>query len=182
MSSSCRKPETGLDLAPRSSGKEDSSSWKPFVGTLRVTNPARQSWASSRKRVLRGGWATPPAKRRQRGQRPCDRAPKYFILREPSSLVTCGGRAEATDSWSTQPAWSCRGRRTGRMDTRVPQEPGRPCRFHRNAGWGTGPTNSRLIHELRPEPVGTNTGDNDGIAKRRKRSAARRTAGSRSVP
>ena len=27
---------------------------KPFIGTLRVTNPARQSRASSRKRVLRG--------------------------------------------------------------------------------------------------------------------------------
>jgi hypothetical protein len=28
---------------------------KPFIGTLRVTNPVRQSRASSRKRVLRGG-------------------------------------------------------------------------------------------------------------------------------
>ena len=28
---------------------------KPFDGTLRVSNPARQSRASSRKRVLRGG-------------------------------------------------------------------------------------------------------------------------------
>ena len=27
----------------------------PFIGTLRVPNPARQSWTSSRKRVLRGG-------------------------------------------------------------------------------------------------------------------------------
>ena len=27
---------------------------KPFTGTLRVTNPVRQSRASSRKRVLRG--------------------------------------------------------------------------------------------------------------------------------
>ena len=27
---------------------------KPFIGTLRVTNPVRQSRASSRKRVLRG--------------------------------------------------------------------------------------------------------------------------------
>jgi len=31
------------------------SNVKPFIGTLRVTNPARQSWTSSRKRVLRGG-------------------------------------------------------------------------------------------------------------------------------
>ncbi len=28
---------------------------KPFIEILRVPNPARQSWASSRKRVLRGG-------------------------------------------------------------------------------------------------------------------------------
>jgi len=42
-------------LAPRSSGKENQSNVKPFIGTLRVTNPARQSWTSSRKRVLRGG-------------------------------------------------------------------------------------------------------------------------------
>jgi len=28
---------------------------KPFIGTQRVTNPVRQSRASSRKRVLRGG-------------------------------------------------------------------------------------------------------------------------------
>lgn len=31
------------------------SNVKPFIGTLRVTNPARQSWTSNRKRVLRGG-------------------------------------------------------------------------------------------------------------------------------
>jgi hypothetical protein len=48
-------PMDGSDLAPRSSGKENQSNVKPFIGTLRVTNPARQSWTSSRKRVLRGG-------------------------------------------------------------------------------------------------------------------------------
>ena len=42
-------------LAPRSSGKENHLNVKPFVETLRVTNPVRQSRASSRKRVLRGG-------------------------------------------------------------------------------------------------------------------------------
>ena len=59
-------------LPPRSSGKEDHSNVKPFVGTLRVTNPVRQSRASSRKRVLRGERATVTAKRRQRDQTPCD--------------------------------------------------------------------------------------------------------------
>ena len=61
------------DIAPRSLGKEDETrTQKPFIGTLRVTNPARQSLASSRKRVLRGGGATLPAKRRQPVPRPCD--------------------------------------------------------------------------------------------------------------
>jgi hypothetical protein len=44
---------------------------KPFVGTLRVTSPARQSLASGRKRVLRGAGATRAAKRRQRVSGPC---------------------------------------------------------------------------------------------------------------
>ena len=39
---------------------------KPCEGTLRVTKPARRSWPSSRKRVLRGGGATRPAKRKYR--------------------------------------------------------------------------------------------------------------------
>ena len=34
---------------------ESSQNVKPFIETLRVTNPVRQSRASSRKRVLRGG-------------------------------------------------------------------------------------------------------------------------------
>ena len=51
--------ETTRVLAPRSSGKEDHlKNVKPFVETLRVTNPVRQSRASpplAEKRVLRGG-------------------------------------------------------------------------------------------------------------------------------
>ena len=45
------------DIAPRSSEKEDHSNVKPFNGTLRVTNPVRQSRASppqAEKRILRG--------------------------------------------------------------------------------------------------------------------------------
>ena len=67
------------------------------------------------------------------------------------------------------------------MITRVSRELGRPCRLHRDCRLETRLTNSRLIHGSRPEPVGTNEGRNDGIAKRRKRSAARWTARSRSV-
>jgi hypothetical protein len=45
------------DIAPGSSEKEDHFNVKPFIGTLRVTNPVRQSRASppqAEKRVLRG--------------------------------------------------------------------------------------------------------------------------------
>ncbi len=44
-------------------GKGGSHKRKPFVGTLRVTSPARQSLASGRKRVLRGAGVTRAAKR-----------------------------------------------------------------------------------------------------------------------
>src|SRR5437867_1665023 len=45
---------------------------KPFVRTLRVTNPSRQSLASSRKRVLRPVRVTGGAKRRQPVPKPRD--------------------------------------------------------------------------------------------------------------
>ena len=45
---------------------------KPFVGTLRVIKPVRESLANSRKRVLRGVGVTRPAKRRQPVPKPCD--------------------------------------------------------------------------------------------------------------
>jgi hypothetical protein len=52
-------------------GGRDSKS-ETFLWNPAGTNPAWQSRASSQKRVLRGGGATHPAKRRQRGQRSCD--------------------------------------------------------------------------------------------------------------
>jgi hypothetical protein len=45
---------------------------KPFIGTLRVNESRPAELAGSRKRVLRGGGVTLPAKRRQRVSRPCD--------------------------------------------------------------------------------------------------------------
>jgi hypothetical protein len=45
-----------MSLRQESLGREEEPrTRKPFVGTLRVTNPAWQSRASSQKRVLRGG-------------------------------------------------------------------------------------------------------------------------------
>jgi hypothetical protein len=45
---------------------------KPFDETLRVTNPVRQSRASSREASLAWGRVTVTAKRRQRDQTLCD--------------------------------------------------------------------------------------------------------------
>ena len=59
-------------LAPRSSGKENHLNVKPFVETLRVTNPVRQSRASSREASLAWGRVTATAKRRQQDQTLCD--------------------------------------------------------------------------------------------------------------
>ena len=98
----------------------------------------------------------------------------------PRPCQTRGPR-QATNPWPTQPAWSHRGRRTWRMITRVPRELGRPCRLHRNAGRRPGlPTPGGSTAPC-PGLSGTNEGRNDGIAKRRKRSAAKETSGSRSA-
>jgi hypothetical protein len=60
-------------LAPRSSGKENHlKNVKPFIETLRVSNPVRQSRASSREASLAWGRVTVTAKRRQRDQTLCD--------------------------------------------------------------------------------------------------------------
>ena len=61
------------------------------------------------------------------------------------------GPRQATYPWSTQPAWSRRGRRTGRMITRVPWELGRPCRLHRHVPAGARLTNSRMNHSQVPD-------------------------------
>ena len=75
--------------------------------------------------------------------------PRNIIAVSPRSGQTRGPR-QATNSWSTQPAWSRRGRRTWRMITRVPWELGRPCRLHRRVPAGARLTNSRMIHSTVP--------------------------------
>ena len=57
---------------------------KPFIGTLRVPDPARQSWTSSRKRVLRGG-GKPSSRRVDSEIRRCVIEPRNDHHREPSS-------------------------------------------------------------------------------------------------
>src|SRR5208337_971702 len=67
-----RSVKSKLTLRQEARERRIISNVKPFIETLRVTNPVRQSRASSRKRVLRGGWETAPAKRRQPDQTLCD--------------------------------------------------------------------------------------------------------------
>jgi hypothetical protein len=79
--------------------EEEPRTRKPFVGTLRVANPAWQSWASSQKRVLRSGGQLP--------LRSVDSQVKGRVI-EPRKHQTsgafvvriCGGRAGRVNPWS----------------------------------------------------------------------------------
>jgi hypothetical protein len=70
-------------------GRDVGSRAETFRRDPAGANPARQSVAGRRKRVLRGAWVTVAAKRRQRVQRPCDRAPKDLSW-EPSTWTDTG--------------------------------------------------------------------------------------------
>ncbi len=111
----------------------------------------------------------------------CDRAPKSSLVGSPRRCPKRGPR-QATNSWSTQPAWSRRGQRTWRMITRVRRELGRPWRLHRHCRPEPPAYQLRVDPQPSPGLMGTNKGHTDGIAKRRQRSAARRASGSRSAP
>ena len=54
-----RKPKIGLTSRQEARERRIATTVKPFAGTLRVTNPARKSRASSRKRVLHDGGQPP---------------------------------------------------------------------------------------------------------------------------
>jgi hypothetical protein len=112
-----------LTLRHESLGKEEETrTQKPSSGTLRVTNPVRQSLASSRKRVLRGRRRLSLRKRRQPVLRPCDRASKDHC----GSPRSCQPRGPRRHAVMARRHRSRRGRRTGPRHTRDPQERGRP--------------------------------------------------------
>jgi hypothetical protein len=73
---------------------------KPFIGTLRVSNPARQSRASSRKRVLRGD-GRPSLRSVDSEIKRCVIEPRNIIVVSPR-LGQSRGPSQATNSWSTQ--------------------------------------------------------------------------------
>ena len=171
-----------MSLRQESLGKEkEPRTRKPFVGILRVTNPAWQSRASGQKRVLRGGG--------QPSLRSVDSQVKGRVI-EPRKLSSrgafvvdmSGGRVGRVSLGPAERDWSRRGRRARAMTIRVPQEPGRPHRLHREFRLGRPDTNSLEPPVARRRSTGAKLRRIGGIAKRRQRSAARRTMGSRSVP
>ena len=73
---------------------------KPFSGTLRVRNPARQSRASSRKRVLRGERRLSLRSVDSEIKR-CAIEPRNFpFCSEPSSLSDAGAVPGISDTWT----------------------------------------------------------------------------------
>ena len=89
---------------------ESSHNVKPFKETLRVTNPVRQSRASSRKRVLRGAGRPSPRSVDSEIKR-CVIEPRNYHRREPSSWTLAGAEPGISYTWTHRRAWSHRGRR-----------------------------------------------------------------------
>jgi hypothetical protein len=153
---------------------------KPFIETLRVTNPVRQSRASSRKRVLRGAGRPSPRSVNSEIKR-CVIEPRNFLVVSPRLGRPRGPRqALATLGPTSVPGHTgvegtLANDHTGFTGTWEILPSPSQCRSE------TRLTNSRLILGPRPRPTGTNDGRDGGIAKRRKRSAAKRAARSRSV-
>jgi hypothetical protein len=112
---------------------------------------------------------------------PCDRAPKLSILREPPLCNQAGaaptrrnGLACFGPTGVQEQGAETRGSLGNLRDLVISiVTAGQESRH---------PKDSRWIRSSRPELAGTKRGRNDGIAKRRQRSAAKRMARSRSVP
>ncbi len=141
-----------------------------------LTNPARESLASNRKRVLRGGRRLPL---RSVDSKCLGRAiePRKIIA-GAVVLVSHGGRAST-------PLWQACLVPPG-SENRAKAHEGSPGTWEPRPSPSqepeeTGITNSRSNLSLTSWAVGINRGRNDGIAKRRQRSAARRADGSRSA-
>src|SRR5271157_6411561 len=127
------------------------------MGTLRVTNPVRQSRASSRKRVLRGD-GRPSLRSVDSEIKRCVIEPRNFLVVSPRLGRPRGpSQALATPGPTGVPGHTGVGG-TWRMIIRVPRELGRPCRLHRDCRLELRLTNSGLIHSSVPSWWGR-TGD-----------------------
>ena len=131
---------------------------KPFIETLRVTNPVRQSRASSRKRVLRGG-GQPSLRSVDSEIKRCVIEPRNFLVvsprrgrpRGPSQALATLGPTSVPGHTGVEGTW--------RMIMWVLRELGRPCRLHRDCRTGARLTNSRMIHGFRPSQWGRTKGE-----------------------
>ena len=132
---------------------------KPFIGTLRVTNPVRQSRASSRKRVLRGD-GRPSLRSVDSEIKRCVIEPRNNPRGEPSPWSIAGAAPGISDTWTHQRAWSHRGRRNMANDQGVPRELGRPCRFLERPDGEPAYQLQDDPSAPRPRPTGTNEGRN----------------------
>jgi hypothetical protein len=154
------------------------SNSETFHATLRVNESRPAELGQRPEASLAWGRATVTAKRSESQCRAIE--PRNLLLAGATVVDTSGGRAETPQRPGVLRSY--RGPRTGRRDMRVAREPERPCRFRGDCRPGFRLNNSRLIRSSCPELAGTKRGRNDGIAKRRQRSAAKWAAGSRSVP
>ena len=134
-----------------------------------LTNPARQSLASSRKRVLRGG-GRPPLRSVDSESQCRAIEPRNLCSREPPLLTQAGavpmrrtGLAYFGPTGVQEQGAGTRGSIGNLRDPAVSVV---------TAGLESRLTNSRLIYSS-SRAGGDEQGTNDGIAKRRKRSAAR---------
>ena len=125
-----------VSLRQASLGKEEETrTWKPFVGTLRVRIPPGKAGPAARSEsCVAVGRPTLRSVDSEVKGRVIE--PRNYKLWGAFVLDTGGGRVRRVALGPTGRVWSYRGRRARTMTTRVLQEPERPRRFHRNTGWG----------------------------------------------
>ena len=153
---------------------------KPFIETLRVTNPVRQSRASSRKRVLRGD-GRPSLRSVDSEIKRCVIEPRNFLVVSPRLCQSRGpSLALATPGPTGVPGHTGVGG-TWRMINGFRGNLGDPAVSIRKCRPENRAKNSRLIHSYVLSCWGRTRDTTYGIAKRRKRSAAKWAARSRSV-
>src|SRR5262249_27635994 len=148
-------PLVRKSLRQASSGKEEETrTRKPFIVTLRVSNPARPGLAKQPEASLAWSGVILTAKRRQPVPRLCDPVPKSTVA--GAFVVDLGGGhvGRAAMAWHAR---SYRGPRTRPRDIRVAGNLGDPADSTNNSGSGTGTPTPRC-----PRPCASVAGSKQG--------------------